>query len=137
MYFVDRDDTPTFRLGWHTRNIASCLTSLCRCSQIAWEYIYTYPFPIVAKTLAVGTANGTAVNTFYLRSDHLATSNDTSVVAPNHDTIYSQAWLDLSQVRTRHVLRMCLAVAAVGCRSSSVKGSTTVYWNSCYQPLLR
>ena len=52
----------------------------------------------MAKTLALGSANGTAVNTFYLRSNRLATSNDTAVVAPNHDTIYSQAWLDLSQV---------------------------------------
>ena len=66
--------------------------------QIAWEYIYTFPVPLVAKTLALGSANGTAVNTFFLRSGRLANSNDTAVVAPNHDTIYSQAWLDLSQV---------------------------------------
>ena len=66
--------------------------------QIAWEYIYSFPIPFVAKTLALGSANGTAVNTFYLRSNRLATSNDTAVVAPNHDTIYSQGWLDLSQV---------------------------------------
>lgn len=68
------------------------------CLQIAWEYIYTFPVPLVAKTLALGSANGTAVNTFYLRSSRLANSNDTAVVTPNHDTIYSQAWLDLSQV---------------------------------------
>nr|QOL01276.1 putative extracellular protein TR9_078 [Trebouxia lynnae] len=66
-------------------------------AQIAWEYIYSFPIPFVAKTLALGSANGTAVNTFYLRSNRLATSNDTAVVAPNHDTIYSQGWLDLSQ----------------------------------------
>lgn len=74
--------------------------------QIAW---YTYPLPIVAKTLAVGSANGSAVNTFYARSNHLSTSNDTSVVAPNHDTIYSQSWLDLSQVRR---LQACLPVVS-------------------------
>lgn len=67
-------------------------------SQIAWEYIYSFPIPFVAKTLALGSANGTAVNTFYQRSNRLANSNDTTVVAPNHDTIYDQAWLDLSQV---------------------------------------
>ena len=65
--------------------------------QIAWEYIYSYPLPVLAKTLASVSANGTAINTFYSKSNHLAVPSDNSLT-PNHDTIYSQAWLDLSQV---------------------------------------
>ena len=97
----------------------TCIVQNLDVLQIAWEYIYTFPLPLVAKTLALGSANGTAVNTFYLRSNRLANSNDTGVVAPNHDTIYSQAWLDLSQVSTLYlhcapesVSRACSAIKA-------------------------
>lgn len=54
----------------------------------------------------MGSANGTAVNTFYFRNNRLATSNDTNVAAPNHDTLYSQAWLDLSQVAAATVVSL-------------------------------
>lgn len=69
------------------------------CPQIAWEYIYSYPLPIVAKTLAGGSANGTGANSFYAHVNHLSTPDDNGVVAPNHDTVYGSAFLDLSQVR--------------------------------------
>ena len=66
--------------------------------QIAWQYIITYPLPLIAKSLATASANGTAINTFHLSNDHLANYNDTGGVTPNHDTLYNQAFLDLSQV---------------------------------------
>ncbi len=65
--------------------------------QIAWEYIYSYPLPVLAHTVASLSGNGTAVNTFYSKSNHLSVPADNSLT-PNHDTIYSQAELDLSQV---------------------------------------
>ncbi|KAA6420889.1 MAG: hypothetical protein FRX49_09030 [Trebouxia sp. A1-2] len=66
-------------------------------TQIAWEYIYSYPLPVLAHTVASLSGNGTAVNTFYSKSNHLSVPADNSLT-PNHDTIYSQAELDLSQV---------------------------------------
>ncbi|DBA92269.1 TPA: hypothetical protein ACH3X2_003703 [Trebouxia sp. C0005] len=65
-------------------------------AQIAWEYIYSYPLPVLAHTVASLSGNGTAVNTFYSKSNHLSVPADNSLT-PNHDTIYSQAELDLSQ----------------------------------------
>ena len=73
--------------------------SHARMVQIAWEYIYSYPLPVLAKTVASVSANGTAINTFHSKSNHLTIPADNSLT-PNHDTIYSQAWLDLSQVNS-------------------------------------
>lgn len=67
--------------------------------QVAWNYIVTYPLPLIAKSVAAATANGTAVNSFFLSNDHLSNYNDTGGVTPNHDTLYNQAFLDLSQVQ--------------------------------------
>ena len=39
-------------------------------SQIAWAYIASYPLPLIAKSLAAGSKNGTAINTFALSNDH-------------------------------------------------------------------
>lgn len=66
-------------------------------AEIAWEYIYSFPFPAVAKTLAADTGNATAVNTFYSSMGYLATPNDTDVPAPSRDLVTSNAFLDLSQ----------------------------------------
>ncbi|KAL0038112.1 hypothetical protein WJX79_003329 [Trebouxia sp. C0005] len=64
-------------------------------AQIAWEYI-SYPLPVLAKSLASVSLNGTAINTFSSRSNHLSVPSDNGLT-PNHDTIYTQGWLDLSQ----------------------------------------
>lgn len=76
---------------------ASMIESIVLRTQIAWEYIYSYPLPVLAHTVASLSGNGTAVNTFYSKSNHLSVPADNSLT-PNHDTIYSQAELDLSQV---------------------------------------
>ena len=65
--------------------------------QIAWEYIYSYPLPVLTKSLARVSLNGTAINTLSSRSNHLSIPSDNGLT-PNHDTIYTQGWLDLSQV---------------------------------------
>ncbi len=74
--------------------------------QISWQYIATEPLPLVAKLLAAGSANGTASNSFYATSNHLYNYNDTTVNSPNHDTLYSQAFLDLSQASNSNS-RLC------------------------------
>ncbi len=81
----------------NTCSSLSFFESLILRTQIAWEYIYSYPLPVLAHTVASLSGNGTAVNTFYSKSNHLSVPADNSLT-PNHDTIYSQAELDLSQV---------------------------------------
>ena len=81
--------------------------------QIAWEYIYSFPFPAVAKTLAADTGNATAVNTFYSSMGYLATPNGTDVPAPSRDLVTSNAFLDLSQVMPVSCC-LCLVAAEAG-----------------------
>lgn len=66
--------------------------------QIAWNYIVTFPLPVLAKSLAGGSANATVINAFYTARLRLFTYTDTLVVTPNSDTLYISAFLDLSQV---------------------------------------
>ncbi|KAK9796634.1 hypothetical protein WJX73_004944 [Symbiochloris irregularis] len=68
----------------------------------AWEYIYSWPLPILAKTYASVTGNGTKVNVYNQRATALANVSSGATapaggVTPNHDTLYAQAVLDLSQ----------------------------------------
>ncbi|DBB11917.1 hypothetical protein WJX82_007641 [Trebouxia sp. C0006] len=70
--------------------------SLQSISNVTWEYIYSYPFPIIAKLFTGSTLNGTLVNAFNLRQTVLS-NYTTAIAGPNHDTLYTQAWLDLSQ----------------------------------------
>ncbi|MDM5328239.1 DUF1254 domain-containing protein [Neobacillus sp. CF12] len=58
-------------------------------------YIYAYPLLEVAKTMQEFTKH-TPLNKFYHMRE-LADSNFRDVVTPNNDTLYSQAWLDLSK----------------------------------------
>lgn len=62
----------------------------------------TYPLPFIAKSLAANSGNATAINTFYASNTRLANYNDTGTVTPNHDTVYNQAFLDLSQASLDH-----------------------------------
>lgn len=74
------------------------LTSAWARRQIAWNYIISYPFPFIAKSLAANSGNATAINTFYSSNTQLGNYNLTGTVTPNSDTLYNQAFLDLSQV---------------------------------------
>ncbi len=66
-------------------------------------YIYGYPLLDTNRVFKTSTsvnvtdgAGGGPVNRFsHIR--RLANPSDTTVVAPNHDTLYSMAWLDLSR----------------------------------------
>ena len=73
------------------------------CMQIAWNYIVTYPLPFVAKSLAANSGNATKINTFFASNDHLSNASDVGTVTPNHDTLYNQAFLDLSQVQHKTI----------------------------------
>ena len=71
--------------------------------QASWEYIYSWPLTILAKTYASVSLNGTKPNQYNLRAQALANVSSGGLapaggVTPNHDTLYSQAILDLSQV---------------------------------------
>jgi len=83
------------------KSLQLCLPSL----QVTWEYIYSYPLPIIAKLFTGSTLNGTLVNAFNLRQTVLS-NYTTAIAGPNHDTLYTQAWLDLSQVGLHWVISM-------------------------------
>ncbi|KAK9828758.1 hypothetical protein WJX72_001942 [[Myrmecia] bisecta] len=77
-------------------------SQLSALANATWEYIYTWPLPILAKSYASVTANGTKINTYNLRATALSNVSSGATapaggVTPNHDTLYSQAILDLSQ----------------------------------------
>jgi hypothetical protein len=89
--------------GWHvlTRNPEGL--SLRDLGQTAGEaYVFGYPLVLMEETRAVmlarldadGEAGG--VNTIHHRRD-LPQAGDDTVVRPNLDTLYSIAWLDLSE----------------------------------------
>ncbi|MDI1483391.1 DUF1254 domain-containing protein [Polyangium sp. y55x31] len=65
-------------------------------------YVYGYPLVSMAITkdvltnVASPTERGAPINQFS-HARELLTAGFTSVVAPNNDTLYSQAWLDLSK----------------------------------------
>ena len=71
--------------------------------QAAWGYIYSWPLPILAKTYSSVSGNGTKINRYNQRAVALANVSSGATapaggVTPNHDTLYAQAILDLSQV---------------------------------------
>ena len=109
----------------HTQSVTAFMQiqRLSSCAaQIAWQYIVTYPLPLIAKSLAAASANATAINTFYLSNDHLANYNDTGGVTPNHDTLYNQAFLDLSQVQLRAKLLPYTTRTALCCPADQPAG---------------
>ncbi|MFD2370555.1 DUF1254 domain-containing protein [Brevibacillus sp. GCM10020057] len=59
-------------------------------------YLYGYPLVAVAKTMGEMTRDGALLNQF-VYSDALATPSYRGIVTPNSDTLYLNAWLDLSQ----------------------------------------
>ena len=93
--------------------LLSCgLTSLCSAEgtepdpEAAWELVseaYIYAFPLVltdaTKTLSTntdGTMAGRAPVNQFNHARKLADASFRTVVTPNVDTVYSQAWLDVS-----------------------------------------
>ncbi|KAK9797406.1 hypothetical protein WJX73_006787 [Symbiochloris irregularis] len=64
-------------------------------AQAAWNFIWGYPLPIMGFTMASSLKHG-PVNEFQYAST-LSNASSTGVVTPNHDTLYSQVWLDLSE----------------------------------------
>lgn len=60
-------------------------------------YIWGYSLVVLKRTLHnLAVKRGVPLNQF-LRSEHLATPESKAVVAPNNDTLYASAWLDLRQ----------------------------------------
>lgn len=59
-------------------------------------YIYGYPLVVVAKTLGDMTRNLAPLNQFAY-TESLASPSFHDIVTPNSDTLYLNAWLDLSQ----------------------------------------
>ncbi|MGG1660804.1 DUF1254 domain-containing protein [Brevibacillus sp. NRS-1366] len=59
-------------------------------------YIYGYPLVISAKTMGEMTQSRAPINQFYY-SETLASPAYRDIVTPNSDTLYMNAWLDLSQ----------------------------------------
>ena len=93
--------------------LLSCgLTPLCSAegtepdANAAWELVseaYIYAFPLVltdaTRTLSTntdGTMPGRAPVNQFNHAQKLADASFRTVVTPNVDTVYSQAWLDLS-----------------------------------------
>jgi hypothetical protein len=60
-------------------------------------YIYGYAPVAVARirNSQFCQLNGTEATNVLLRNQHLATPSSSSIVAPNVDTLYGTAWLDL------------------------------------------
>ena len=54
--------------------------------------------PTMAKVLAGESANATAANTLQTSMTYLVTPNQVNISAPNHDYLYKNAFLDLTQV---------------------------------------
>lgn len=59
-------------------------------------YIYGYPVVVMEETKRKMTQTRAPINQFYY-SERLATPEFTDIVAPNSNTLYFSAWLDLSQ----------------------------------------
>ncbi|MGL6074844.1 MAG: DUF1254 domain-containing protein [Fimbriiglobus sp.] len=59
-------------------------------------YVFGLPLAETERLSRLMTLTYAPTNVFAHNTD-LATSDDTDVVAPNNDTVYSTAWLDLSQ----------------------------------------
>lgn len=66
-------------------------------------YRYLYPLVLMNSTMKSSTNTESADNAGHapvnqlIHSQHLATSDSKLVVTPNVDTVYTQAWLDLSE----------------------------------------
>ncbi|MBV8886860.1 MAG: DUF1254 domain-containing protein [Chroococcidiopsidaceae cyanobacterium CP_BM_RX_35] len=58
-------------------------------------YIWGYPLVVIKRTERIAISR-TPLNQFS-RADYLATPEQRTVVAPNNDTLYATAWLDLHQ----------------------------------------
>ena len=59
-------------------------------------YVYTYPLYVMYRTRAGALRNSGNLNRF-AHARALATPASRAVTAPNNDTLYSSAWLDLAQ----------------------------------------
>lgn len=100
--------------------LSSCLLSSCASDRAepdpesTWELVseaYTYAFPLVimdaTKTLSTNAetpVTGRAPVNQFIHAQKLADAQFRTVVTPNVDTIYTQAWIDLSDEPVVYVM---------------------------------
>lgn len=72
---------------------AACRES-CQQSTLSFAYAYGYPLYSYGKYVISRYLNASTNALYHAR--HLSTADDTAVVRPNADTLYSTAFLDLS-----------------------------------------
>ena len=108
-------------------------------TETVWETVseaYIYAFPLVltdaTKTLSTntdGTMPGRAPINQFNHAKKLADASFRTVVTPNVDTVYSQAWLDLSLIHISYLLETSMVNTV-----SPVAKSRMMY---CHMPLSR
>ncbi len=82
--------------------------SLMLRKQIAWKYIYSYPLPALAHIYRSKPERQRHRRQHLLQQKQSLIRPADNSLTPNHDTIYSQAELDLSQVMVVTLTHVCL-----------------------------